>query len=46
MKQEELNEIIANHGRWLRNIGGKRADLNKEDLRGANLDRASRGSVT
>ena len=46
MEKEELKEIVASHGRWLRNRGGKRADLSKEDLGGANLDRASRGSVT
>ena len=27
MGQIELNEIIANHGRWLQGEGGKRADL-------------------
>lgn len=35
MGQIELNEIIANHGRWLQGEGGKRADL-----RGANLEEA------
>ena len=35
MEKERLYEIIANHGRWLRDEGGKRADLS-----GANLYRA------
>lgn len=35
MEKERLYEIIANHGRWLRDDGGKRADLS-----GANLYRA------
>ena len=35
MEKEKLDEIIENHGRWLRDEGGKRADLS-----GANLCRA------
>ena len=35
MEKERLYEIIASHGRWLRDEGGKRADLS-----GANLYRA------
>lgn len=51
MEKEKLEEIVANHGRWLRGDGGKHADLNRKDLcgvnlGGANLDRASRGDVT
>ena len=41
MEKERLYEIIANHGRWLRDEGGKRADLAGADLRGAKLDRAN-----
>ena len=37
MEQEKLNEIIASHGRWVQNEGGKRADLAGADLRGADL---------
>ena len=29
MKQEELNEIIANHAKWLEGASGKRADLKR-----------------
>ena len=36
--QERLNEIIASHGKWLRDEeGGKRAYLRGANLRGANL---------
>ena len=36
--QEKLNEIIASHGKWLRDEeGGERADLGGADLRGADL---------
>ena len=35
MEKERLDEIIANHGRWLQGEGGKRAGLS-----GANLYRA------
>ena len=39
--QEELNEIIASHGKWLRSEeGGKRADLSNAYLRGADLSNA------
>lgn len=27
MEQEKLNEIIASHGLWLQDKGGKRANL-------------------
>lgn len=37
MEQEKLNEIIASHGRWLQDEGGKRADLHEADLKGAIL---------
>ena len=40
MEQEKLNEIIASHGRWLQDKGGKRANLERANLRGANLYRA------
>ena len=32
MEKEKLDEIIANHGRWLQGEGGKRADLRHADL--------------
>ncbi|WP_268878708.1 pentapeptide repeat-containing protein [Anaerovibrio slackiae] len=38
MEQEKLNEIIASHGRWLQDKGGKRACLEWADLRGACLE--------
>ena len=51
IEQEELDEIIANHGRWLQGEGGKRADLRHADLsyailchadlEGANLEGAN-----
>ena len=38
LSQEKLNEIIASHGKWLRNeAGGKRADLRCVDLSGADF---------
>ena len=42
MEQEKLNEIVANHVKWLQDEGGKRADLryadlSKADLRGVDL---------
>ncbi|ECQ6208438.1 pentapeptide repeat-containing protein [Listeria monocytogenes] len=45
MKQKELDIILENHGKWLRNEGGERAnlsniDLNGLDLSGSNLERA------
>ena len=51
MEQEKLNEIIADHNKWLKNEGGKRAnlagaDLYGADLRGADLEGANlRGAV-
>lgn len=37
MKQEKLNEIIAEHAKWLEGHGGKRANLKRASLYGANL---------
>ena len=37
MEQEKLNEIIASHGLWLQDKGGKRANLAGADLYGADL---------
>ena len=37
MEKEKLEEIVANHGRWLQGEGGKRADLLGANLDGANL---------
>ena len=38
LTQEQLNKIIASHGKWLRNEeGGERAYLYRADLRRANL---------
>lgn len=37
MEKEKLEEIIANHGRWLQDEGGKRAYLRGADLRHADL---------
>ncbi|EGL8231429.1 Secreted effector protein PipB [Listeria monocytogenes] len=37
MKQEELNIILENHGKWLRNEGGEKADLSNADLKNTNL---------
>ena len=40
--QKRLNEIIASHGKWMRDEkGGKRADLRGANLRGANLGGAN-----
>lgn len=36
-----LQEIIAEHGKWLRGEGGTRADLRDADLRDVNLRRAN-----
>ena len=39
MKQEELQEILDAHKKWINNEdGGVRADLRRADLRGADLD--------
>ena len=45
MEKEKLEEIVAIHGRWIQDKGGKRAclrgvDLSHADLRGANLREA------
>ncbi|MBC1807646.1 pentapeptide repeat-containing protein [Listeria sp. FSL L7-0993] len=50
MNQDELNIILENHGKWLRNEGGGRAnlrytDLSYADLRGANLSNANLGNA-
>ncbi|HFK0794707.1 pentapeptide repeat-containing protein [Listeria monocytogenes] len=37
MKQEELDIILENHGKWLRNEGGDSADLSNADLKNTNL---------
>ena len=37
MEQEKLNEIVANHVKWLQDEGGKRADLRYADLSKADL---------
>ncbi|EAC4407184.1 pentapeptide repeat-containing protein [Listeria monocytogenes] len=40
MKKEELDIILENHGKWLRDEGGERADLTSADLRHTNLSNA------
>ncbi|EAC3289229.1 hypothetical protein ADS67_07610 [Listeria monocytogenes] len=40
MKQEELDIILENHEKWLRDEGGERADLRCADLSYANLRHA------
>ena len=37
MDKERLDEIVAIHGRWIQDKGGKHADLRGADLRGADL---------
>ncbi|HAC0038500.1 TPA_asm: hypothetical protein GYX19_15185 [Listeria monocytogenes] len=37
VNQEELDIILENHGKWLRNEGGDRADLSNADLKNTNL---------
>ncbi|NVR30123.1 pentapeptide repeat-containing protein [Listeria monocytogenes] len=37
MNQEELEIILENHGKWLLNEGGERADLSNADLKNTNL---------
>ncbi|EAE9644156.1 TPA: pentapeptide repeat-containing protein [Listeria monocytogenes] len=37
MKQEELDIILENHGKWILNEGGERADLSNADLKNTNL---------
>ncbi|MBC1377866.1 pentapeptide repeat-containing protein [Listeria innocua] len=41
MKQEELDIILENHGKWLRSEGGERADLSNANLSNANLSNAN-----
>ena len=38
MEKAKLDEILANHKKWLEENGGERADLRYADLSGANLD--------
>jgi hypothetical protein len=40
MDQARLTEILAAHGKWLRDEGGERADLREADLRRDTLDAA------
>jgi hypothetical protein len=40
MEQQELDEVIENHEKWLDGEEGERADLRDADLRRANLRRA------
>ena len=41
LSQEQINEIVASHGKWWRGeSGGKRADLRSADLSGADLSGA------
>ncbi|HAA9923747.1 TPA_asm: hypothetical protein GIN46_07430, partial [Listeria monocytogenes] len=40
MKKEELDIILENHGKWLSDEGGERADLTSADLRHTNLSNA------
>lgn len=37
MNTDKLQKILADHGKWLRGEGGKRADLRGADPRGADL---------
>ena len=37
MNTKELTSIIESHEKWLKNIGGQKADLTWADLTGANL---------
>ncbi|MBC1858246.1 pentapeptide repeat-containing protein [Listeria seeligeri] len=37
MKQEELDIILENHGKWLRDEGGERADLSYTELKNTKL---------
>ncbi|EAF5021741.1 hypothetical protein C2M61_06410 [Listeria monocytogenes] len=37
MRQEELDIILENHGKWLRNECGEKADLSNADLKNTNL---------
>ena len=40
MTEEEIATVLADHARWLRGEGGKRAYLSRADLSGANLSGA------
>jgi hypothetical protein len=37
MTQEKIQEILENHSKWIRGLGGERANLRGADLRYANL---------
>ncbi|ECJ9746349.1 pentapeptide repeat-containing protein [Listeria monocytogenes] len=41
MKQEELNIVLENHGKWLRGESGVRANLSYANLTNANLTNAN-----
>ena len=46
VSEEELKRILADHREWLdtrfeKDVRGKRADLSRADLQGANLERAN-----
>ncbi|EKZ4888728.1 pentapeptide repeat-containing protein [Listeria monocytogenes] len=41
MNQEKLDSILENHGKWLRNEGGKKADLSYTELKNTNLSNAN-----
>ena len=45
LKQEELQEILENHKKWLDGNGGLRANLSFADLRFANLNSADLSSA-
>ena len=40
ISQEDLNQILENHKKWLSGEGGERADLSEVDLSGVDLKRA------
>jgi hypothetical protein len=41
MTKEEISVVLAEHLKWLRGEGGKRANLSRANLSGANLSRAN-----
>ncbi len=45
MKPEELATILTEHAKWLKDEGGKRANLHRAELRGANLGGAELAMV-
>ena len=40
LEEKQLEEILAEHGKWLTGKGGKRANLSETDLYGSNLSGA------